>query len=81
MNYLQYVSMLLAITFISASLNFQNISKREKCMLCFPAVFLLHARLTVYDAPASPWEREKSLLNLHLDEIFALLEKLRCLVF
>jgi hypothetical protein len=26
-----------------------------------------------------PWEREKHLLNLHLDELLALLEKLRCL--
>jgi hypothetical protein len=28
-----------------------------------------------------PWEREKSLLNLHLNELLALLEKLRCLAF
>jgi hypothetical protein len=28
-----------------------------------------------------PREREKSLLNLHLDELFALLEKLRYLAF
>jgi hypothetical protein len=28
-----------------------------------------------------PGEREKSLLNLHLDELLALLEKLRCLAF
>jgi hypothetical protein len=26
-----------------------------------------------------PWEREKHLLNLHLDEMLALLEKLCCL--
>jgi hypothetical protein len=36
--------------YINVSKIFQ---KREKCMLRFPAVFHLHAFLTVYDAPAS----------------------------
>jgi hypothetical protein len=30
-----------------------KLSKREKCVLRFLVVFRLHARLTVYDAPAS----------------------------